>query len=400
MAISVQDHQKDFSPLHNALQTYIDKGILPCLNTLVLQGGDIVDVRYYGYLDLESKQSLPEDAIFRLYSGTKPITALAAMMLYESGKFQLDDPLAKYLPEFKDLQVLKADAKSIDDTEPGRPILIKHLMSHSAGFSYGFLDPASVIDRAYNGAKVNQILGQGTLADLCGTLSTLPLAYQPGTSWRYSVASDVLGALIEKLSDQSLDEFFKSRLFAPMGMVDTDFFVPENKHDRFTAMYASPHQNNPMAGDLFKVDDPKTGTYSRPKPFLSGGGGLVSTLEDYVKIAQLFINDGKFDQREYLKPETLALMRTNQLAENVNVQFNFWPFSGTTFGLGIALKESLAENEHQAMIGECHWGGLAGVHIWLNPKSNVGGICMTQRMPSFWHPFSHEFKRLAYEIMC
>jgi CubicO group peptidase (beta-lactamase class C family) len=323
------------------------------------------------------------------------------MTLFEEGRFKLDDPLEAYLPEFADMKVLKPDAGGLDDVEPtSDSIRINQVLSHSAGLSYGFIEPESIIDMAYSEAGVNPlaIAPEMTLKRLCKRLAEFPLVYQPGTFWRYSLGTDVAARLVEVLSGLDFDVFLKQRIFDPLGMVDTDFFVPEEKQDRFTTMYAPTNLLDPMASGYVKADDPYKGTNSQPTSFLSGGGGLMSTLVDYLAFVQMLVNDGEWNGQRIISAETLDMMRTNQLPDGVGVNFPFWKITDTTFGLGFALKEKPADGEPETAIGEFHWGGMAGTHLWMSPGANIAGICMTQRMPAFWHPFSHDFKRLAYQI--
>jgi len=382
------------------MQWYIDQEILSCSNTLVMRGTDVVDFKTFGYMDLESKRPLTEDAIYRMYSNTKLVTSIAAMILHERQAFELDDPVAKYLPEFGAMRVLKADASSIDDTEPARDdIRIRHILSHSAGLSYGFIEPQSLVDQAYAASGIDILNNfEITLETLCQTLGELPLAYHPGTSWRYSFGTDVTARLVEVLSGQRFDEFLQQNIFAPLGMVDTDFWVPPEKTDRFTTMYSPTDLMDPMKGGLIKVDDPVEGSYNRPRQLLSGGGGLVSTVSDYLSFIRMIVSGGSWNGAQIVKPETLALMRTNQLAEGVGVSFPMWDMPGTVFGLGFALKAAIADGDPAASLDEYHWGGMAGTHSWMAPRANLTGMCMTQRMPGFWHPFSHEFKAFAYNI--
>jgi CubicO group peptidase (beta-lactamase class C family) len=398
--IQSNNHDLDFSRLHERMQWYIDEEILSCCNTLVMRGTDVLDFQTFGYMDLESKRPLTEDAIYRMYSNTKLVTSIAAMMLHERGAFDLDDPVAKYLPEFGSMQVLKEDAQDVTDVEAARSdMLIRHILSHSAGLSYGFIEPASMVDQAYAAGGLDILNDFSlTLEQVCEKLGELPLAYHPGEKWRYSFATDVTARLVEVVSGQAFDEFLSENIFQPLKMVDTDFWVPPEKQERFTTMYAPVDLFEPMKGGLVKADDPFAGTYCRPRTLLSGGGGLVSTVSDYLTFLKMIVSGGSWDGRHIVTPETLALMRTNQLPSGVGVSFPMWDMPGTVFGLGFALKESLTDAEPAAMRDEYHWGGLAGTHSWMAPGVNLTGMCMTQRMPGFWHPFSHEFKQLAYEI--
>jgi CubicO group peptidase (beta-lactamase class C family) len=361
----------------------------------VLQGQDVVDVKAYGYMDLERKYPLAENAIFRMYSNTKLITSVAAMMLVEQGRFALDDAVAQYLPQFAQPKVLRQDAATLHDVVPAAaPITIRHLMSHSAGLTYDFLEPESVLGRAYVARELRN--PQATLADLTEQLAALPLCFHPGTNWRYSFATDVIARLIEVVSGQRFDVFLQEHIFQPLGMLDTDFYVPSEKHERCVTMYAPSDPLKPMQPGLYKCDDPFTGQFSQPRAMLSGGGGLCSTLADYLAFVRMLIGNGEWNGARILQPETLRLMRQNQLPAGVHVKFPLWQMPDTVFGLGFALKTAPATGEPAVAIDEYHWGGLAGTHSWMAPRANFAGICLTQRMPGFWHPFSHDFKRLVY----
>ncbi len=389
----------DFRPLHERMQWYVDQGILPCCSTLVMKGTEVIDFRAFGYLDLESRRPLGPDSIYRMYSNTKLVTSVAAMMLFEAGRFGLDDPLSEYLPAFARPRVLKPDAQSIDEVvEAVEPMRMRHVLSHSAGLSYGFLEPTSVIDRAYIAAGLGGALSSGTLESLCGTLASLPLAYQPGSSWRYSFSTDVVARVIEVLSGLRFDAFLERNVFEPLAMRDTAFWVPEDKRERFTTMYAPLNFVDPMRGGLSKADDARNGLFTKPPSLLSGGGGLVSTVPDYLSFLRAIVSGGSWNGARLLKPETLGLMRTNQLAPNVGVKLAFWPMPKTVFGLGFALKTEPVGDEPASVIGEYHWGGMAGTHSWMAPRVGLTGMCLTQLMPGFWHPFSHDFKQLAYAL--
>ena len=398
--IEVVDSGLDFTPIHDRLSFYVNEGILSCANSLIMRGTDVIDFQRFGYMDLESKTPLTEDAIYRMYSNTKIVTSVAAMQLHEQGAFGLDDPVADYIPAFADMQVLKPDATSAEDVEPAsEPMRIRHILSHSAGLSYGFIEPESVVDQSYAAAGINILTDFSlTLESLCDKLGELPLAYQPGTQWRYSFGTDVVARLVEVVSGKRFDEYLKANIFEPLAMDDTDFWVPPEKAERFTTMYAPTDLFDPMKPGLVKADDPVEGSYNQQRQLLSGGGGLVSTVQDYLAFIRMIVNGGSWEGARILKPETLATMRTNQLPDGVGVSFPMWDMPGTVFGLGFALKTQLAEGEPAGMLGEYHWGGMAGTHSWMAPEAGITGMCMTQRMPGFWHPFSHEFKALAYGI--
>lgn len=396
--MKVAESPYDFSEMHQRMQFYVDQNILPCCATAVFKGTDLVDFETFGYMDIESQQPLLSDAIFRMYSNTKIVTSVALMMLEEEGRFDLDDPIAKFLPEFAELAVLKRDASSAADTAPAQNLItVRQLLSHSAGLSYGFVDPMSVIDQAYAAGGIN-VLGDMSvdLEEFCARIAKLPLAFEPGTDWRYSVATDVCARLVEVLSGLKFDVFLQQRIFQPLAMVDTGFWVPEEKTERFTTLYAPHDIFDPMQPGLTVYDDPNTGTYNKMPALLSGGGGLVSTVADYSSFLSMITNGGEWNGARILKPETLKLMRSNQLADGVQVAFPMWVMPGTVFGLGFAIKNELMPEEPAAALGEYHWGGLGGTHSWMAPEADLTGFCLTQRLPGFWHPFSQEFKALTY----
>ena len=392
----------DFSELHKRMDWYVNQDLIPFAITAVLKGKEMVDLSFHGKADKEKGRPLNSATILRMHSSTKIACSVAAMMLWEENKFDLDDPINLYLPDFSDMRVLRGDAKDIDDNEPASgPIRINQVMSHTAGFSYGFLEPNSIIDKAYNAARLNPMTSGSTLTlkSLCEELGKLPLVYHPGESWRYSFATDVLAHLIEVISGQTFDQFLRERLFEPLGMIDTDFWVPENKIERLSSMYLPTDPMDPMSAAPNLMDSSANPRNTERPSFLSGGSGLFSTFEDYLRFTRMIIEKGSLNNIQIIKPETLDLMLTNQCAPGVGVSFPVWKMSDTTFGLGFALKNKPARGEPDTASGEFHWGGMGGTHFWWSPNADITGICMTQRMPAFWHPFSRDFKKMVYNIV-
>ena len=392
--------EPNFTAMHDRMQFYVDQEILPCCATVVFRGTEIIDQKTFGFMDLESREPLRSDAIFRMKSNTKLITSVALMMLYEQGLFDLDDPLPKYLPEFSDMSVLSEGATSLADCVPAEGFITpRQLLCHSAGLSYGFIEPTSLIDQAYAQAGINLLEDENLdLDELCARVAGLPLVYEPGTAWRYSVATDVCARLLEVLTGQPFDRVLREQIFEPLGMVDTDFWVSPDRAHRLTTHYGPTNLLDPMASGLVKTDDPIAGHFNQPRKLLSGGGGLVSTVADYSQFLRMLVNEGEWAGVRLLKPQTLELMRTNQLAPGVGVEFLNWQMPGTVFGLGFAIKAALADHEPPASLNEYHWGGLSGTHSWVAPEANLTGFCLTQRMPGFLHPFSQDFKSMVYEI--
>ena len=384
----------DFRPAHAAMRRYVDGNLLPGFSSAVLVGRDLVDVSCIGWADKEAQIPLRVDHIFRIFSNTKLITSCAALLLFEDGRFQLDDPIEGFIPQLAARRVLRPGATSLDQTEPAlRPITIRHLMSHSSGLSYGLLDPRTLIFNAYNERKVNS--PATTLAEMIDVLADLPLAYHPGASWEYSVAIDVLARLVEVISGQRFDAFIQSRILGPLGMVDTGFVVSD-RH-RLVAYYAGADPVDPMKPGLMRADAlPYPGAYLRPFPRQSGGAGLVSTLPDMVALIRSLLPGG----RTLLMPETIELMMTNQLPEGVWIRFPaYGEIRGRGHGLAGALILERSAFDHQDAGGELFWGGRAGTQWWISPGRNTAGLIMAQREAGFAHPFAVEFKRLAYEAV-
>lgn len=388
----------DFSNVYQSIQSYIDKNILSGASAVILKDNDIVDSAMLGFADIENKKKIQEDTIFRIYSNTKIITSVAAMCCYEDGCFELDDPLSAHLPQLGHLSAIKPGAGSVTDVEPVRnEPTVRQLMCHNAGLSYGFL-LESPVDELYNDS--NMMDPQSTLAEMIDKLAEMPLASQPGSRWQYSVSTDVLARLVEIWSGQSFIDFLKKRIFTPLGMRDTDFYVPEDKHSRLAVNYVPVDPLEPMKGGLNPAADQLLGSYLQPKAFLSGGGGLVSTIGDYTRFIRMLICEGEFNSTRILKPETVRVMHSNQLPENMLVTLPNWVMPNTVFGLGLAIKTAPSAGEPVLAIDEFHWGGMAGTHSFISPRAGIAALIFTQRLPGFWHPFSHDFKRLVYQAMC
>jgi CubicO group peptidase (beta-lactamase class C family) len=386
----------DFGAAHAAMRRYVDGNILSGVSSAVLVGRDLVDVNCVGWADKEAQIPLRVDHIFRVFSNTKLITSCAALLLFEEGRFQLDDPIEKFIPQLASRRVLRPDATLLDDTEPAKgSITIRHLLSHSSGLSYGLLDPGTTIFKAYNERKV--LNPATTLADMMDVLADLPLVFHPGTSWEYSVASDVTARLVEIVSGQPFDAFIQARILDPLGMVDTGFVIPEQNRNRLAAYYAGADIMEPMKPGLTRTDDaPYPGAYLRPVTRLNGGGGLVSTLPDMVALIRSLLPGGP----TLLKPDTIALMMTNQLPDGVWIRFaRIGDLPGRGFALAGARILQPSPFDHPDSVGELYWGGIAGTQWWISPKANVAGLMMTQRQMAFTHPFAVEFKRLAYQAV-
>ena len=397
MDMKVTVSRCDFRPAHTAMQRLVDGNILSGVSSAVLIGRDLVDVKCIGWADKEAQTPLRVDHIFRVFSNTKLVTSCAALLLFEEGRIQLDDPIERFIPQLANRRVLLPKATSLDHTEPAKgSITIRHLLSHSSGLSYGVFDPGTMIFNAYN--ERNVLNPATTLAEMIDVLAGLPLVFHPGTSWEYSVATDVMARLVEIVSGQRFDAFIQSRILGPLGMVDTGFVVPEGKRNRLAAYYAGADLMDPMKPGLTRTDDaPYPGAYLRPAPRLNGGGGLVSTLPDMVSLIRSLLPGGP----TLLKPDTITLMMTNQLPKGIWIRFPAWgELVGRGFGLaGGLLVEPSPTLDDEDERGQLFWGGVAGTQWWISPKMNMAVIMMTQRRMAFAHPFSLEFRRLANEAV-
>lgn len=363
--------------------------------TLVARRGKLVHFAVAGQADAEAGKPLKSDAIFRIYSMTKPITTLAAMLLYEEGKFQLDDPLFQYLPEFKDVQVYGENGALV---KPKRPISVRDLMSHTSGFTYGFFSDTPV-DKQYRAA--NLLAGELTLAEFTKKLSTLPLLFHPGEQWQYGVSTDVLGRLVEVLSGSKLDEFFRQRIFKPLGMNDTGFDVPAHKLERFTVNYQwgmSPLALGDATGKRVIADHPSKSRYARPATFFSGGGGLVSTAHDYLRFCQMLLNGGTLDGVRLLSPKSVQLMTLDHTAHAQKPTAGVRLASGAGFGLGFQVVTNAADYQRLGSVGTYDWSGAASTSFFIDPKEQLIGIMMTQKMPTDLR-LMVEFRTAVYQAI-
>jgi len=391
--LTVTPNDFDFSAAHAALQRYVDGDLLAGVSSAVLLGRDLVDLHCAGFADREQRIALRPDHLFRIFSNTKLITSCAALLLMEQGRFELDQPIDAFIPQLAKRRVLRPGATSIADTEAARsPITVRQLLSHSAGLSYGLLDPGTVIYKAYSERGV---LDPGrTLAQMMDVLAELPLVFHPGTGWEYSVATDVVARLVEVSSGQRFDDFVRSHILDPLGMADTGFVVPQPQQHRLAAYYVGANLLDPLQPGLTRSQGmPFANDHLLPQPLLSGGGGLVSSLGDMVALLRALLPGGE----TLLKPETLAQMMRNQLPDGVNIRFaGLGEIRGKGYGLAGAVTLQPSAIDPPASTGEFQWGGIAGTHWWMSPRTRLSGLLMTQRQMAFWHPFAFDFKQQVY----
>ena len=365
------------------LQAYVDEHRVAGVLAMVSRRGKVGYYEDYGYRDLDAGAPMTRDTIFRIYSMTKPITSVAALMLYEEGRFRLSDPVARYIPAFENLMVYDADAPDGSKrAKLKRPMTIRDLLTHTSGFTYGFFSQTPV-DTLYMQA---QVFGNGNLEEFVGRLSQLPLLHQPSETWHYSVSTDVLGYLVEVVSGQTLDVFFEERIFKPLGMTDTAFEVPPDKMDRFAANYSINDD-----GKLEAVDAGATSQFAAPVRFFSGGGGLVSTPTDYMRFAQMLLNDGELDGTRLLSRKTVELMTTNHL------DGDYAP--GWGFGLGVQVCTDVARTQALGSEGTFGWSGMANTYFLIDPEEDLIAMVWTQFLPYGAYPLRDQFKVAVYQAI-
>lgn len=385
---------RDFAGLHAAMRAAVDGELLAGVSSAVLVGREVVDQHCIGWADRERGEALRPDHLFRMFSSTKLIASCAALMLVDEGRVGLDAPIEEHLPQLARRRVLRPGATSLDDTEPARrSITLRQLLCHGSGLGYGLLDPGTLLYQAFIDHKVRD--ETTPLSVMMDRLEPLPLYFHPGEGWAYSIASDVLGRLVEVVSGQTFDGFLRERIFAPLGMHDTGFVVPPGGGDRLVAHYRGASLSRPLKPGLTRVDDvPWRGAHLQPVARLSGGGGLVSTLPDTIALIRSLMPGGP----SLLRPETLTLMMRNHLPEGVYAGFP-GPIPGKGYGLGGAVTLAEAPGDPADSVDEFQWGGMAGTHWWINPRRNIAGVVMAQRDIAFWHPFSFDMKRAAYAAL-
>jgi CubicO group peptidase (beta-lactamase class C family) len=327
---------------------------------------------------------------------SKPITSVALMMLYEHGYFQLDDPVYKYIPEWRNLRVYELGNHPRWMTTPcERPMTIRDLFSHMSGLTYGFMERTNV-DHAYRRLGIGRE-GSKDLRAMVEALAGLPLEFSPGTRWNYSVSTDVLGYLVELISGVPLDEYFRTRIFEPLGMIDTGFTVPADKVDRFAANYTRGRDKKPRL-----EDDPATSFYTQPMTFFSGGGGLVSTAADYLRFCRMLLNHGELEGQRLLGRKTIELMTSNHLpggrdlTELATGAFSETTYEGVGFGLGFSIQLDCTRSQIVGSPGEFAWGGAASTAFWIDPSEDLITIFMTQLMPSGTFNFRGQLKSIIY----
>lgn len=386
------------------MQRYVDQRKYAGSSVLISQSGEEAYFHAAGLRSVENGLPFQRDTLVRIYSMTKPITSLAVMMLAERGFFHLDTPVSQFIPSFADMQALVPGAERIDQTEPAATPTLHQLLTHTSGLSYPF-NPG-VLARAMEEQDLLFKPDQGSLADMCNQVAALPLAFQPGTRWEYSVSIDILGRVVEVVSGRSLAEFFEQEIFAPLGMTETGFSVPAGAGDLFASLYT------PLAGDAMALNAAKAGgetlrlvDQAGQSPFeaatmYSGGGGLVSTINDYRRFAEMLRRGGEVDGQCLVGPATLDFMMRNHLPGDIASMgpqsFAEQPMEGMGFGLGGAVVLDPGRARTPGSVGDFSWGGMASTFFWLDRVHDISVVFFTQLSPSSSYPSRSELKALIH----
>ena len=372
-------------------ERYVDPGLLPCAQLLVARRGELVHRTVLGHASLEKKQRLADDTIFRIYSMTKPVTSVAFMMLVEEGRIAIDDPVAKWIPSWRDQAVYRSGMPGAFVTRPvDAPMRVLDLLRHTSGLTYGFQLRTNV-DAAYRALKADAFESEN-LEAFVDKLGRLPLEFSPGTAWNYSVSTDVVGHLVSVVSGMPFDDFVRTRIVQPLGMRDTDFHVPEAKAARFADCYVKS-----AAG---KLEPAPPVDFSKPPRAPSGGGGLVSTAADYLRFCEMLRRGGELDGVRLLGPKTLRLMRANHLPGGRDLadisisMFSEAMFQGVGFGLGFAMTTDPVRCGVVSSPGEFWWGGMASTAFWVDPVEDICVVFLTQLIPSSTYPIRRELRTL------
>ena len=382
-----------------AMHVYVDRGKLPGVQTLISRRGQVVHRDVYGWTDVEARHPVAPDTLYRIYSMTKPITSVGLMMLYEQGHFLLENPISRWLPEFADPQVWAGGTADAPETRPAaRPISVHDVLTHLSGLTYGF-HYQHPLDELYRRDSLGDFTEPSyDLAEGVERMAALPLLFDPGTRWNYSMSTDVCGRLIEVMSGQSLDVYLREQVLGPLGMRDTAFSAPESELARCSPLYT----RGPDGGLHCFAE---AATMVRPPKYLSGGGGLVGTIDDYLRFAHMLLNRGELDGVRLLSPRTVAYMGRNHLPggrllnEMGQSTFAEASMEGTGFGLGLAVIEDAAALRALTSDGELSWGGAASTAFWVDPAEDLCVVFMTQLLPSSTYPLRPQLRATVYQAL-
>ena len=380
------------------LKRYVDEKKLPFAHVAVLRKGQLAYTNFYGARDIEAGSPVVEDGIYRIYSMTKLVTTVAALALYEKGAFQLDDPVDKFVDEFRDARVFISGRKdSINSVEAETPMTIRQLMNHTSGLTYGAFDPGPVGQLMRSG-KIDFGNLQANLGDTVRRLASIPLCFQPGSQWRYGVSTDVLGYVIEVVTGKTLLQVFDELIFKPLNMNDTFFEVPINKVKKFCSLYTRTKSES-----LKLLECAGSSRFCKPVNMYSGGGGLISSMRDYLVFLEMIRCGGRYDDAQILGRKTVELMLRNHLSGDMasmgQPTFSEMPMEGIGFGLGGAILLDPAKAQILGSEGEFTWGGMASTAFWIDPKEELSVVFMTQLIPSSCYPIRRELRVLVYQAL-
>ena len=403
-AASVEVNASRLGRIDAAMQAYVDRGVYAGINTLVARRGKILHAGHFGWRDREAKAPMTADTIFRLYSMTKPIVCTALMILLEEGRFTLVDPVANFIPAFASVKVRADDGNLVD---PSRPMTVGDVMAHTSGLTYHFLGD-SPVSQMYDNAAILQ--ADVSLADAVDDLARFPLAFHPGSRWKYSLGIDVAARLVEVIAGKPLGDVLQDRLFQPLSMSSTGYGVAESKRDKLAAMYGRPDLLKPgvTAPDCFaawkegvneKLDVSATYPVDKTELFQRGGHGLFGTIGDYFRFAQMLCNGGALDGHRIIGRKTLELMHANRIpAALLPLEIGGLPLMGYGFGLGSRVALDIAATSAPGSVGEFGWSGAAKTHYWVDAKEEIVALFMTQSMMSFDLP-EMQMRALVYQAL-
>ncbi len=407
LKIEIDPAEAGFAPdrlarIDQHFQRYVDQNKLAGWHVAVSRRGQVVHSSTSGHRDLESGTPFTDDTVVRLFSMSKPITSVAAMMLYEDGLLELKSPISKWLPEFADVRVYRSGSFLAPVTDPlTEPIRVWHLLTHTSGLTYGFHN-THVTDAIYRRGGFEWGNPPGAdLAECCAMWAAMPLVFQPGSEWNYGVSTDVLGRLVEVVSGMTLDEFFRTRIFEPLGMTETDFHVHDEWSDRLATLYV----RNPATGQAVAAPGALGRTTNERPAMFGGGGGLVGTAADYMRFAHMLLNRGELDGVRLLGSRTVDYMTRNHLPGNADLEafgrplFAETSFEGVGFGLGFSVVLDSAANKVLRSEGEYSWGGAASTIFWVDPVEEIVALFLTQMLPSSTYPIRSQLNQLVQQAL-
>ncbi|MEM7332357.1 MAG: serine hydrolase domain-containing protein [Chloroflexota bacterium] len=386
---SVGISSEQLAHISPSMQQYVDSNRVAGIVTLAARRGQVVHLDSWGVQDLKTQAPMQTDSIFRIFSMTKPIVSVALMMMFEQGKFQLFDPISKYLPKFESVKVMNVDGST--EALAG-PITFHHVLTHQSGLSYGFFQD-SPVEKLYQEAKLfDPMRPLGTFIDM---VAELPLCFQPGAGWRYSVATDVVGRLVELMADMPLADYLQEKILRPLNMTDTNYWTAQENAARLTTLYGDTIEH----GRMTPMDVPPKTPHLHPNVGQRGGSGLLSTAQDYVKFAQMILNKGRYEGQRFLGPRTVDYMTQNHIPASHFPLTIGTPMMGLGFGLGFSVIMDTSANGVMGSIGNHGWSGMADTHFWVDSKEDLIGITCTQYIAEEITNIRHDFKNILYSAI-